>query len=667
MGGQKLLESLKIKECDRFPSRVSGYCNWDSIKLIKSCLSEKQLDMFKATCFGHFLNVSDMVLSGQFCHHILLRECHVKNDEENSSHLWYHVGNGVIRFSPVEFCLVSGLAFGEYSESTSNLFKRKNSRLRRSYFQESKVSVKMVVDWFRNLIPNNNNSDEDMVKLALILLLEMTLVGKDDRNAILYWALELVDDLDAFNRFPWGSFIYARTFNSLASCLVGRDDKFKDKFKEGVDAPSKRKVERYNVYGFLTAFQVWGIEAIPKWATVGYAVKVNNVAPRILNWRCTETPSYVDILKNIFKFKSLTIYKVLGPSDDESKKPYWAGMDQLEYVSPDVDGCVGEDDVEDDVDDDVEDDVGDANQNDIEGDHQTTTFKKFEVGGKKKELITLEKIQKRLDDMQAQQNALQDQMISMHDTLMDEMRMGFLRLTELICLKKVSEELNEHNTTDFSQDDNIQDYEPSNPRGVQSPEFVVVSKTSEDVKQLSRPPKLTIKVPRDRKRSAVTVSPYTDPTTKRPKKPKMQEFGSDNQVDEEIIRLMQSWIKENNTCMDVGLLVAKPAWFQLLLSPEGWLEGDHIETYCRLMRRRAIFCPQLYNKNIVFLDYTFMIKIQGRWSTLSKSKKQFKHENYKWDGTMMDYVIGKYPVHASVNWRTIDGVSNFVINMLFNY
>ena len=69
----------------------------------------------------------------------------------------------------------------------------------------------------------------------------MTLVGKDDRNVILYWALELVDDLDAFNKFPWGSFIYARTFNSLASCLVGR-------------APANRKVERYNIYGFLTVF-----------------------------------------------------------------------------------------------------------------------------------------------------------------------------------------------------------------------------------------------------------------------------------------------------------------------------------------------------------------------------------------------------------------------------
>ncbi|KAK2658119.1 hypothetical protein Ddye_011171 [Dipteronia dyeriana] len=289
----------------------------------------------------------------------------------------------------------------------------------------------MVVDWFRNLIPNNNNSDEDMVKLALILFLEMTLVGKDDRNAILYWALELVDDLDAFNKFPWGSFMYTRTFNSLSSCLVGRDDKFKDKFKEGVDVLAKRKVERYKVYGFLTAFQVWGIEAIPKWATVGYVVRVNNVTPRILNWRCTETPA------------SLTIYKVLGPFDDESKKPYWTGMDQLQYVSPDVDGCLGEDDIdddiEDDIEDDVDDDVDDANENDNEGDHQTTNFKKIEVEGKKKELITLENVHKRLDDMQAQQNDLKDQMTSMKNSRMDEMRMGFLRLTELICLNKVAE------------------------------------------------------------------------------------------------------------------------------------------------------------------------------------------------------------------------------------
>ncbi|KAK2637945.1 hypothetical protein Ddye_025740 [Dipteronia dyeriana] len=207
------------------------------------------------------------------------------------------------------------------------------------------------------------------------------------------------------------------------------------------------------------------------------------------------------------------------------------GMDQLQYVSPNMDGYGDEDDDEDDV----EDDVDDTNHDDIEGDHSTKIFTQVEVGGKKKKLIKLEQLQKRIDDIQLQQNALQDQMTSMQNSLMDEMRMRFLRLTELICLNKVAEKLNEENTIDISQNENIHDYQPSVSRVVKSPEFVVVSETSEDVKKLTRPPKLTIKVPRDRKRSAFTVSPYIDPTTKRPRKPKMPEFGSISQVDDDII------------------------------------------------------------------------------------------------------------------------------------
>ena len=127
-------------------------------------------------------------------------------------------------------------------------------------------------------------------------------------------------------------------------------------------------------------------------------------------------------------------------------------MDKLKYVSSD--GCAGEDDVEDDIEDDVEDDAEvDADddvqdEDDIDGDHPTKTFKKVEVGGKKKGPITLEQVVKRLDAMQAQQNAMQaqqkaiqDQMTSMQNSVMDEMRMGFLRLTELICLNKVAEKV----------------------------------------------------------------------------------------------------------------------------------------------------------------------------------------------------------------------------------
>ncbi|KAK2655343.1 hypothetical protein Ddye_008395, partial [Dipteronia dyeriana] len=191
MGRKKLRESLKIKEHDRFPSRVSGYCNWE-------------------------------------------------------------IGNEVIRFSAVEFCLVTGLTFKDSCESPLHITKHMDKRILRSYFRDGKVNVKMFANWFRNLGPDNNVCDDDMVKLALVLFLEMTLVGKDDRNAIMYWALQLVDDLDAFNSFSWGTFLYGRTFDSFSTCVVGRDDKY----MERLESPAKRKAEKYNVYGFVTAFQV---------------------------------------------------------------------------------------------------------------------------------------------------------------------------------------------------------------------------------------------------------------------------------------------------------------------------------------------------------------------------------------------------------------------------
>ncbi|KAK2649074.1 hypothetical protein Ddye_016563 [Dipteronia dyeriana] len=83
---------------------------------------------------------------------------------------------------------------------------------------------------------------------------------------------------------------------------------------------------------------------------------------------------------------------------------------------------------------------------------------------------------------------------------------------------------------------------------------------------MKRPPKLTIKVTIDRKRSTYID---IDPTAKRPKKLKMPNFGRDSLLDEDVARLMNSWINDNkNTCM-----YAKPHWFEILISEIGWLDG----------------------------------------------------------------------------------------------
>ncbi|KAK3200064.1 hypothetical protein Dsin_023479 [Dipteronia sinensis] len=98
----------------------------------------------------------------------------------------------------------------------------------------------------------------------------------------------------------------------------------------------------------------------------------------------------------------------------------------------------------------------------------------------------------------------------------------------------------------LSQDDNIQFEPPTFHRVLPSSELSNNnSEPSDDVKQLSRPPKITIKVTRDRKRSAYTVSPYIDPTAKRPRKPKMPEFGGGSLLDEDVFHTMKSWINNN--------------------------------------------------------------------------------------------------------------------------
>ena len=185
MGKTKFDKLLKIKKTSREARRVSGYSNWESIHLIKSALTPDQLKLFKGTCFGHFLDVNEMVFSGYFCHHILLRECRIQHEQQLADTLWFHVGNDLVKYSPVEFYLVSGLLFGDYSKFEMEESQLNNQRLRQKYFSMNKVPVSMVIDWFRTrLWANKNINDMDMVKLALVLFLEMTLCGADKRNVI---------------------------------------------------------------------------------------------------------------------------------------------------------------------------------------------------------------------------------------------------------------------------------------------------------------------------------------------------------------------------------------------------------------------------------------------------------------------------------------------------
>ncbi|KAK2649053.1 hypothetical protein Ddye_016542 [Dipteronia dyeriana] len=193
----------------------------------------------------------------------------------------------------------------------------------------------------------------------------------------------------------------------------------------------------------------------------------------------------------------------------------------------------------------------------------------------------------RLKKMQTQHDEywqkVRDEMTSMKN----EMRTGFLRLSELICKSKNEKTCHNVDTDviNLSQDNNIH-FEPSTfHRVFSSPEMT---------------------------------------KAKRPSKPKMPEFRRDSLLDEDVLRSMNSWINDNNmnTSMHTCVFEANPHWFQILISEIGWLDGD--------------------------------TRIQGRWSLLVENKTQFKHETYKWDSEMIDYVIGKKPFETWEHWRKVN-------------
>ena len=64
----------KIKESEYFKAKVSNWSSLEAVEDIKDRLSEVQKNIFRHSCFGHFLDVKELKFSAQLLHSILLRE-----------------------------------------------------------------------------------------------------------------------------------------------------------------------------------------------------------------------------------------------------------------------------------------------------------------------------------------------------------------------------------------------------------------------------------------------------------------------------------------------------------------------------------------------------------------------------------------------------------------
>ncbi|GJT16007.1 phospholipase-like protein [Tanacetum coccineum] len=178
-----------------------------------------------------------------------------------------------IHFRRQEFCLVTGLRFGCNMYMKTWVKNLTDNPFRNRIFPhiEAKVSVKLsdVIDIFdkmrkRSLVLEDN----DAVRICLLVLLQQGFLGHQLSHNVSDDMLKLVEHLsNCWNIFPWGSYIWEYTYSQLRDALHRRKLLHDAKREKG------EKIQ-YTMTGFVWAFMIWILEAIP--ATHRYVHKLND-------------------------------------------------------------------------------------------------------------------------------------------------------------------------------------------------------------------------------------------------------------------------------------------------------------------------------------------------------------------------------------------------------
>ncbi|GJZ81356.1 phospholipase-like protein [Tanacetum coccineum] len=217
-----------------------------------------------------------MDLSGYEAPRVLVtcrrRQIDDENDDDENVPLYYHINKDFsIPFGREEFCLVTGLRFGvqnwaEYDTKERIPFRR---RVFPSYLDGQPITsidiANMIVDQsFAQLY------DDDAVSLYCLGILQLVILGVESRRDV------LANDRVAWNKYPWGSYVWPTLYSQLRNANVKRWSPLY------VAQPTNEDdVKTYSIFGYTWAFKTWILESFR--VTAEYFDRYNRY-PRVAAW-----------------------------------------------------------------------------------------------------------------------------------------------------------------------------------------------------------------------------------------------------------------------------------------------------------------------------------------------------------------------------------------------
>ncbi|KAI9196299.1 hypothetical protein LWI28_022753 [Acer negundo] len=322
----QLKDSLKTPEEERYSGKITRHDHFDDLTDIDNALNKvpehlaiEERRRYTESCFGHLLRMDrGMKFSAGIVHRLLIRELHHDGPEDEMRFL---LGRHSVRFSKVEFCLITGLKFGELPDTST--YDMVENGIHQRYF-EGRDEVEYAE--LKAVLRIGVFSEQyDAVKLCLLYMLNWILMGLDEREKVPVWQFRLVEDLDAFDGFPWGAHVYRQSIYGFKHALDGRRRRFEQRQRrKGVDVHT---TETYNIYGLTHALLIFAFEVIPELGNSGCGKRREiELSPRILKWELSTRPRG-EKLNSIF-LESMFARVKLVPTATERAERYFEGIFQ---------------------------------------------------------------------------------------------------------------------------------------------------------------------------------------------------------------------------------------------------------------------------------------------------------------------------------------------------
>ncbi|KAL5843641.1 hypothetical protein ACOSQ4_009599 [Xanthoceras sorbifolium] len=307
--------TYKYDEDRWFDLRFNMHCRvseWGAFW--EALVREGQLDLWMNEVFGNFLRMrGDQYFGGKLCQILLYREIEYPGAREDE--MWFKVGGKPMRFGKEEFLLCTGLRFGPLPDGIVSHYPASNDGVQQRYFGKRRIHINKVK---LKLEEGNFTRDDDMMKLAYVFFAAHFLLGRERHRTVPGWLWGLVEDLIAFENFPWGTYVYSSTIywlgKVLRSRLGGRSNKQNMKEK----TPTKKQNLGINIYGFPWSLMIWALEAIPS-LNGKCGIQQGDGIPHVCRWYCRKKPTG---LVNEFK-DDLEVLTTLTAPEDEMKQDYY--------------------------------------------------------------------------------------------------------------------------------------------------------------------------------------------------------------------------------------------------------------------------------------------------------------------------------------------------------